>query len=482
MRHTTINDLVARDEDAYEATVRECEAAQADLEAEALMPNRRGFSATPEARAEHRALSNRANAAKARMAAAGRTLDEIRGVAAEEVAMTAAAEVRNAGAERPSYDAVARVGAEARTYTELTSRTEGRSFFVDAYQMNTGDFAARQRVERHMTEARVEGQLTERAVGSGGFAGLVVPQYVVEQAALLARASRPFAETLTSMQIPDQGMNFLIPQGTTGTSAAEQATENSAVSNTDSVFANINVPVVTVAGQQDVSRQSLERGTPGLDQLLYQDLAAAYSTRLDFLLLNGSGASGQPLGLLSTAGINTATAFGAPPTAANFQTKIAGQVSAILGNRFAAPTALVVSPRRWAWLLGLSDASGRPLVTPPVAGPYNASGVYDTPAYGIAAGTFMGLPVTVDASVPTTVGTNVEDVAVLYRPSDLCLWEDGDGMPQSLKFEQTTGGSLTTKLVVYGYAAFTAARYPKSIGRVGGVDTVATQGLVAPTF
>jgi hypothetical protein len=59
---------------------------------------------------------------------------------------------------------------------------------------------------------------------------------------------------------------------------------------------------------------------------------------------------------------------------------------------------------------------------------------------------------------------------------DQILWEDGDGTPNQLKFEETIAGSLTCKLVVYGYAAFTAGRYLTSVAIISGT------GLVAPTF
>jgi hypothetical protein len=73
-------------------------------------------------------------------------------------------------------------------------------------------------------------------------------------------------------------------------------------------------------------------------------------------------------------------------------------------------------------------------------------------------------------------------VLVLNAP-DILLFEEGDGMPNQLRFEQTLGAQLTTKIVCYGYVAATAGRYPKAVGVVGGVDTGgATFGLVAPTF
>jgi hypothetical protein len=94
----------------------------------------------------------------------------------------------------------------------------------------------------------------------------------------------------------------------------------------------------------------------------------------------------------------------------------------------------------------------------------------------------QGLPVVTDANIPTNVGTNLEDVILVVDADAILLWEDGDGMPRQLRFEQTLGQNLTIKLVAYGYTAFTAGRYPQGVARVGGADATAGQGLVAPTF
>jgi len=39
----------------------------------------------------------------------------------------------------------------------------------------------------------------------------------------------------------------------------------------------------------------------------------------------------------------------------------------------------------------------------------------------------------------------------------------------TLAFEQTAGDALTVHLIVYGYAAFTAGRYPAGVGIVTGL-------------
>lgn len=395
----------------------------------------------------------------------------------------------------------ARTGQEPRTYMpHLDSRGE-RSFFVDAYRAQAGDPSAQSRLARHMDEVRAEGELTERAVTSAGFAGLVVPQYLVDLAALAARNGRPFANAVTRLQLPDQGTVFQIPRGTTGAATAIQATENSSVQSTDEVWANLTLNIATIAGQQDVSRQSLERGTPGLDALIYRDLAGAYAANLDSQIISGTGAGGQLLGVYNTAGITTMTAFVAAATATTFWSKLAGAVNAIeaSGTVVAPANLIVMHPRRFSWLLSLVDSQGRPLITPVANGlqVFNGFGVDGVPgAYSgnpqsastgvdfqgfTVKGYLQGIPVITDANVQTAVGTGPEDIVYVVNTDHLLLFENGDGMPNQLKFEQTLGNQLTVKLVAYNYAAFTAGRYPTASSVIGG-NAGAGFGLIAPTF
>jgi len=375
----------------------------------------------------------------------------------------------------------ARVTSEERTYTAESSR-RGVSFFSDAFRMrDSGDPNARERLERHAREVQVEGELTARAADTGSFAGLVVPQYLVDDAAIIARAGRKFANFCNRQQLPAEGMSLVIPKGTTGATTAVQATQNSSVSNTDEVWTNVTVPVVTIAGQQDVSRQTLERGTPGIDAIVYADIAADYAVRLDTQVLSGSGSSGQMLGVLNTSNTNQATAFTAAVTAPALYTKTAGQINAVETSRFLPPDLIVMHSRRWNWLISQVDGQNRPYVVPGSHGPMNAMGIANGEELEVD-GSFVTLPVISDPNVPVSVGTGPEDQVLVVRRADLLLWEDGDGMPRQLRFEQTLGDQLTVKLVGYNYSAFSAGRYPTAVGVVGGNAGTAGDGLIAPTF
>ncbi|MBW4033026.1 MAG: phage major capsid protein [Acidobacteria bacterium] len=362
----------------------------------------------------------------------------------------------------------------------------GTSFFRDMYfadQLGSSD--ARERQGLHQMQAR-ETVLAgnERAATTSTFAGLIPPQYLVDEYAPVARAGRPIANSARRLPLPPEGMAFIIPRGTVGTDVEIQTAENTVVATQDPQTLNLTVPVATAAGHQPVSRQTLERGIPGIDQLIFADLAAAYAIDVDRQVISGTGASGQAFGILNTAGIGQSTAFTAAVTPQTLYSKTAGAVNTIETTRFLPPDVVFMHPRRWNWLTSQFDTAGRPLVVPNPQGPLNALGVVEgVPNLMMPSivGTQNGLPVILDASLPSNVGAASEDVEIVARRFDMILWEDGDGAPRQLRFEQTLGTQLTVELVAYDYFAFTAGRFPTAVAVVGG-NSAAGFGLVAPTF
>ncbi len=343
------------------------------------------------------------------------------------------------------------------------------SFIADAYAARQGDFKAQERVNQHQ-------DFEARDVGTGAFTGLVVPQYLVDEYAPIARAGSPFYNAVPKKDLPAYGNKIEISRITTGSAAAEQASQNSAVQETNMDDTLLTVNVDTVAGQQDVSRQALERGgQPGfsLENIIFQDLVSAYYGKLDNLMINGSGSSGQPKGISQISGINSVTYTDASPTVAELYPKLADAVQSINSNRFAPATAILMHPRRWGFLTAGVDSSNRPLVLPAGNNPDNAAGVGDAAAYGQVVGSVLGLPVITDANIRTDLGAGTEDAIYIAKVDDHIMFEDN---LFQLKFEETNAGSLTTKMVVYGYVAFASGRYPAGISAITGT------GLIAPTF
>ena len=382
------------------------------------------------------------------------------------------AEIRSAVSDvaMPKATATTKIVSEPRTYTA----DSGNSFIADAYNAQyKNDYAAADRLARHSREEQVE----TRAVGTGQFSGLVIPQFLVDLAAPFARAGRPTCDFATNKHVlPAAGMTLNISRMTTGTSTAVQATENSAVSETNADDTLLTIDVRTIAGQQDLSKQVIERGS-GVDAFVVQDLIRAYHTTLDNQVLQGSGAGGQILGLRNQPGVNVITYTEAAPTVANLYPKLADAYQEIQTSVFMNPTHWIMHPRRLAFLLAGVDSQDRPLVLPALNGPLNAVATgAGAVGYGNSGYTLMGLPIIADANVRTDAGAgNDEDRIYCVTAPELHLWEQS-GSPFALSFDATGAGSLTVKSVVYGYSAFSAGRYP------GSVSVIAGTGLVAPTF
>tara|TARA_R100001129_G_scaffold179839_1_gene157174 strand:+ start:209 stop:1543 length:1335 start_codon:yes stop_codon:yes gene_type:complete len=344
------------------------------------------------------------------------------------------------------------------------------SFIADAWSSRQGDYKAQERLNKHQ-------DFEARDVGTGAFTGLVVPQYLVDEYAPIARAGSAFYNAVPKKDLPAYGNKIEISRITTGSAAAEQASENSAVQETNMDDTLLTVNVDTIAGQQDVSRQALERGgQPGfsMENIIFQDLVAAYFGKLDELMINGSGSSGQPLGIRNVSGLNTVTYTDGTPTVGEAFPKLADAVQKVNANRFAPAQAIIMHPRRWGFFTAGVDGNSRPLVLPAGNNPDNAVGVGDAAAYGNVVGNLLGLPVITDANITTTDGGgNDQDQIYVVKADDHILFEDN---LFQLKFEETNAGSLTTKMVVYGYVAFASGRYPTGITKIQGT------GLITPSF
>lgn len=367
----------------------------------------------------------------------------------------------------------ARAGGFIVTSEQLTySERSGNDFLTDALkaQFKTdGDASAR--IARHQQEMAIE----KRAVGTSNFAGLVVPQYLVDLYAPLARAGRPFADAARKHQLPTQGMSVVISKINTGTTTAYQTSQNTAAVSQDIADNTLTVNVNTIAGQQSVSKQALLRGY-NIEGIVLGDLIRDYHTKLDNSLLNGSGSNGQPLGLLNmTTGV-LVTYTATTGTVAGLYPKIADAIQQIQSNIYVNPNAIIMHPRRLGFLLAGVDSSNRPLIVPQAYNPMNAMGTGNgTPTYGNSGYSILGLPIIVDANIATNVGASTnQDTIFVVDLNETHLWEEA-AAPTYVTFEEPTG-KVAINIVLFGMSAFTAERYPKAVAQINGT------GLATPSF
>lgn len=372
----------------------------------------------------------------------------------------------------------ARVGREPLTY-----RQNGpHSFFTDLHRATKfSDPGAADRLNRHNREMAFEQQVKAGDIprdaqfdlnstdATGGY--LVPPLWLQEQFVTLARAGRVVANTLGPRPLPPNTDSINLPRMSTGTAVAAQS-DNSAVQETDAAFDTIAGDVKTIAGLQDVSQQLVDRSIPGVDEVIFADLAKALAVNLDTAVINS--ATSNNLGLLQVSGINSVTYTSGTPTVAGLYPKLADAIQRIHANVFVPPTAVFMHPVRWAFILAGLDSQNRPLITP--VAPMNAMGDFGGVVSQGLVGTIQGIPVYTDPNIPTTLGASTNEDRIIVVATDECyLYEAGDG-PYLETFRDVGSGTLTVRFRLHQYWAQINSRRPKAISVISGT------GLAAPTF
>ena len=89
-----------------------------------------------------------------------------------------------------------------------------------------------------------------------------------------------------------------VPRRSANSSAYWLSAETTAITQSESTFDQINLVPKTVGALSKFSRQTLLQATPGIEELVRTDLLNTINEAIDLAILNGSGSSGQPTGLL----------------------------------------------------------------------------------------------------------------------------------------------------------------------------------------
>ncbi len=376
-------------------------------------------------------------------------------------------------------DGKVQVGREERTY-HRGNDPRGTQFVRDVVAASIlHDMGASTRLSHHMREEQVERAATfvgmqQRAAGdtlTSNWAGLVVPQYLTDLYAPATAALRPFADVCAKHPLPADGMTVNISRVTTASSAAVQATQLTAVSATSMDDTLLSPAIKTIAGQQTISRQAVERGT-GVTDVVIQDLFNRYATSLDSTLITEATTG---LSAVATAVTYTDTT----PTGAELYPKILGAAAGVEAALLAmgTPSHAVMHSRRWYWLSSQMGSTW-PLINWQGI-PVQAGGIANTSssyASGIRGVLPSGLQVVVDNNIASNLGAGTNEDEVYVVPATEChLWEDSSA-PMLIRAEQTAAASLGVLIVVYGYMAYTFERYANGMQKVSGT------GLTTPSF
>ncbi len=362
---------------------------------------------------------------------------------------------------------------DERTY-HRSNDPRGEMFLRDMalnfiHRGQAGESSAR--LSRHTEESRVDhANYLQRAVDTGNFVGLTVPQYLTDLFAPAAKAGRHLANVCRHHDLPETGMTAYIGRGTTGTSAGVQAAQGNAVTEQSYDDTLLTIAIQTIAGQQTMSRQSIDRA-PGALDITMEDLFRSFHTNLDSTLINQATTG---LGAVAP----SVTYTDASPTVPEFWPKIiagAAAIEAALLDQASGDNVVIMHSRRWKWM---QAATGNVW---PFLGrrdtPTLNTGTSDDSRYAsdIRGSLPDGTPVVVDNNIATNLGGGAEDATFIVDPNECHLWEDPNA-PLFLRCEQPAAANLQVLFVATGYMAYTFGRYPGATAQVNGT------GMTTPTF
>jgi len=142
--------------------------------------------------------------------------------------------------------------------------------------------------------------------------------------------------------------DITIPKQTAGSSYYWVA-EDGAPTKSTSQFGTVSLAPKTIAGQQYITRKMLLQSSVAIENLIRQDLAKALATGIDEALINGSGASNQPTGILNTSNVNL-IAIGTNGGAITYAHIVALEKAVFNSKVNAGNFAFLINPNVWASL------------------------------------------------------------------------------------------------------------------------------------
>ncbi len=212
--------------------------------------------------------------------------------------------------------------------------------------------------------------------------------------------------------------NAAIPRQDSPAQAYWIAPEGTDTNESEGTFDQVLLSPKTVGARSQYTRQLLMQSTPDIEMLVRNDLAKVLALAIDAASISGTGANGQPTGILNTVGVGS-VALGANGGALTIDALIELETALTEANVDEENLAYLTNAKQIGALKLLKDANGRYLWT-------QYPGVFGqrTPAPG----EINGYPVARSNNVPAnlTKGTSTNlSAAIFGNWSDLIIGEWG---------------------------------------------------------
>ncbi|MCW0207275.1 MAG: phage major capsid protein [Achromobacter sp.] len=333
-----------------------------------------------------------------------------------------------------------RVGGGERSMADLESRVSVLS--VIRAQMEGRQLAGAE-AEYHAEAERRSGRKAqgilvpmralETRVNTTTSAGQIVPTDHRPADYIQPLRNRLLARQLGVRVLSGLSGDLSIPKHGSSTTTGWVA-EGSNLSASDMTFGSVGLSPKHVGGISEMSRQLIQQSSPDIEQLLRDDMAFQIAQAIDGALIDGGGAN-EPVGLLSTVGIQTA----------NLATLSWANVLEMLEKLE------IANAEAAHWLTS-------PQVKTKLASTLKATGIA---GYLMEAGKMADLPVHVTNQVPVVTGTPDTGQLILGDWSQVLLgiWSELDILVNPFdSVAYARGGVLVRAMATVD----TAVRHPKA--------------------
>jgi HK97 family phage major capsid protein len=298
------------------------------------------------------------------------------------------------------------------------------------------------------------------SVGTGGAA--TMPYWDTDHFVIGAHALAPLAGLATNVPLPPHGNSVVLPQITSGVTAAVQYPQNTSVTDGSVTYVDAaqTCPKSTLMAPITLGRQLIDQGFPGYGRVLARELGAAIGAVKETQLISGSGSSGQVAGIESQAGVQTISATG---SVAGIYNALSQAISLISTSRLRMPDFVAGSPELFAYLAASIGTTGNPFMPPRPYEMLNGVAPENIPAE------LMGMKFVADPQVAASLGAQYMIVGV---SSDLILWE---GPIDVVFHRQTLANQLSVLCVATQEIAF-GLQYPTGVVIVGPISIPGLSG------
>lgn len=219
---------------------------------------------------------------------------------------------RQRGSGRPTEDDSLEVEASNAIAARLGRRPRG--LYVPAEVLRASAGVSLHELQNGIAEYRTL-QQRDLLVGTPTAGGNLVATNLLASSFIDILRNRMMVRTMGATFLPGLVGNVAIPKQT-GAATVAWVAENAAPAESQQTVGQVALAPKTVTGFTDFSRQLMLQSTPAIEQFVRADLAAITALAIDLAALHGSGASNQPTGIASTAGIGSVAGGtnGAAPT------------------------------------------------------------------------------------------------------------------------------------------------------------------------